>query len=71
MAINKIPAHVPINNMLYSEIVNGLYKDGSQIPGESVMTEKYGVSRHTLRLAPAILHEDGLIKGYPGLLSRN
>ncbi len=65
-AIDKIPAHVPIYNMLYSEIVNGLYKDGSQIPSESVLTEKYGVSRHTLRLALAILHEDGLIQKRQG-----
>jgi DNA-binding GntR family transcriptional regulator len=62
----KIPAHVPIYNMLYSEIVNGLYKDGTQIPSESALTEKYGVSRHTLRLALAILTEDGLIQKRQG-----
>lgn len=62
----KIPAHVPIYNMLYSDIINGLYKNGEKIPSESALTEKYGVSRHTLRLALAILTEDGLIKKSQG-----
>jgi len=62
----KIPAHVPIYNMLYSEIINGLYKEGAKIPSESVLTGKYGVSRHTLRLALAILTEDGLIQKSQG-----
>jgi GntR family transcriptional regulator len=62
----KIPAYVPIYNMLYSNITNGLYKDGEMIPSESVLTEKYGVSRHTLRMALAILNEDGLIQKHQG-----
>jgi GntR family transcriptional regulator len=62
----KIPVHVPIYNMLYADIINGLYKDGTQLPSESALTEKYGVSRHTLRLALAILNEDGLIQKRQG-----
>lgn len=57
----KIPSYVPIYNMLYSDILNGLYKSGSLLPSESVLTEKYGVSRNTLRQALTILNEDGLI----------
>jgi len=52
--------------MLYADIVNGLYKDGEKLPSESTLTEKYGVSRHTLRMALAILSEDGLIQKYQG-----
>ncbi len=62
----KIPAHVPVYNMLYADIVNGLYKDGSQLPSETSLTEKYGVSRNTVRLALAILNEDGLIQKSQG-----
>ncbi len=62
----RIPTHVPIYNMLYSDIVNGLYKDGDVLPGEMALTEKYGVSRNTLRLALAILNEDGLIQKRQG-----
>jgi DNA-binding GntR family transcriptional regulator len=62
----KIPAYVPVYNMLYSEIINKLYKDGSQLPGETSLAEKYGVSRNTIRLALAILSEDGLIQKSQG-----
>lgn len=57
----KIPSYVPIYNKLYSDIVSGVYEDGSQLPSESALTEKYGVSRNTLRQALTVLTEDGLI----------
>ena len=66
MPTEKIPVHVPIYNMLYADIVNGLYKDGAQLPSETTLTEKYGVSRNTVRLALAILNEDGLIQKSQG-----
>ncbi len=62
----RIPVHVPVYNMLYADIINGLYKDGEQLPSETLLTEKYGVSRHTVRLALAILNEDGLIQKSQG-----
>jgi DNA-binding GntR family transcriptional regulator len=62
----KIPSHVPIYNMLYSDIVNGLYKNGDSLPSESALASKYGVSRNTLRLALAILTEDGFIWKHQG-----
>lgn len=62
----KIPSYVPIYNMLYSDIINGFYKYGSQLPSEVELTEKYGVSRNTLRQALTILREDGLIEKQQG-----
>lgn len=62
----KIPSYIPIYNMLYSDIINGFYKYGSQLPSEGVLTEKYGVSRNTLRQALTILREDGLIEKQQG-----
>lgn len=62
----KIPSYVPIYNMLYADIVNGLYKDGTWLPGETMLAEKYGVSRNTLRQALMILFEDGLIQKHQG-----
>ena len=62
----KIPSYVPIYNMLYSDIVSGFYQDGTQLPSETVLTEKYGVSRNTLRQALTILNEDGLIQKRQG-----
>ena len=57
----KIPSYVPIYNMLYSDIVNGLYESGTALPSENFLSEKYKVSRHTIRQALTILNEDGLI----------
>lgn len=65
-ATERIPAHVPVYNMLYAGIINGIYKDGVQLPSETTLSEMYGVSRNTVRLALAILNEDGLIQKSQG-----
>lgn len=62
----KIPSYVSIYNMIYSDIINGFYKYGAQLPSEVELTEKYGVSRNTLRQALTILREDGLIEKQQG-----
>jgi len=62
----KIPSYVAIYNMLYSDIINGLYKNGTQLPSETVLSEKYDVSRNTLRQALTVLAEDGLILKHQG-----
>ncbi|TFG91147.1 MAG: GntR family transcriptional regulator [Candidatus Atribacteria bacterium] len=62
----KIPSYVPIYNKLYTDIINGILADGSQLPSESALTEKYGVSRNTLRQALTVLNEDGLISKSQG-----
>lgn len=60
-SIEKVPSYVPIYNMLYSDIVNGLYLNSDILPSENVLSEKYNVSRNTVRQALTILKEDGLI----------
>lgn len=62
----KIPSYVPIYNKLYTDIINGILVDGSQLPSESALTQKYGVSRNTLRQALTVLTEDGLISKSQG-----
>lgn len=62
----KIPSYVSIYNKLYTEIISGELPDGSQLPSESMLTEKYGVSRNTLRQALTVLNEDGLISKRQG-----
>ncbi len=57
----KIPCYVPIYNMLYADILHGVYPYGTQLPGEHTLTQKYHVSRNTLRQALTILSQDGLI----------
>ena len=56
-----MPTYLGIYNALYSDILNGVYSPGQLLPGEIALSEKYGVSRNTLRQALAILSEDGMI----------
>lgn len=57
----NMPVYLGVYNSLYSDITEGVYAPNEQLPGESALSEKYGVSRNTLRQALAILCEDGMI----------
>ena len=57
---------IPVYNMLYSDIVNGICQSGTVLPSESSMTKKYGVSRNTLRQALTIFNEDNIIEKLQG-----
>lgn len=57
----KLPSYIPIYNRLYDDIVQGVYEKGSLLPSENVLSEKYHVSRNTLRQALTILNQDGYI----------
>lgn len=56
-----VPTYVSVYNKLYTDIMNGVYLENEFLPGESVLAQKYEVSRNTLRQALAVLSEDGLI----------
>lgn len=62
----NMPSYLGIYNALYSDIINGVYSLGETLPGETTLSEKYGVSRNTLRQALAILNEDGMIQKSQG-----
>ena len=68
MTSSHVPAYVSIYNSLYLDIINGVYAPGDYLPGETVLAEKYNVSRNTLRQALAVLNEDGLITKSRGTL---
>ena len=57
----NIPAYIGVYNSLYKDITDGVYPPNETLPGETALSQKYGVSRNTLRQALAILHEDGMI----------
>lgn len=57
----SLPTYLGVYNSLYTDIMNGIYPPETYLPGETTLSEKYGVSRNTLRQALAILNEDGLI----------
>ncbi|XBX10739.1 GntR family transcriptional regulator (plasmid) [Enterocloster clostridioformis] len=58
---DTLPSYLGVYNSLYTDIMNGVYPPETYLPGETALSEKYGVSRNTLRQALAILSEDGLI----------
>lgn len=58
---SKIPSYVAVYDLLYQDIVNGVYKKDSPLPGETFLANKYQVSRNTLRQALTILVQDGYI----------
>lgn len=62
----KEPAFVAIYEDLFNRLEQGEYQPGDQLPPETVLAERYGVSRNTLRQALAILCEDGRIYNVQG-----
>lgn len=61
LSAGNVPAYIEVYNSLYSDIMNNVYLEDNQLPSENTLSEKYGVSRNTLRQALAILCEDGLV----------
>ena len=55
------PRHGDIARELRAAIVGGFLPVGSLLPRELDLCARYGVSRHTVRLAIASLAEDGLV----------
>ncbi|MGC4018505.1 MAG: GNAT family N-acetyltransferase [Muricomes sp.] len=62
----RLPSYIPVYNQLYSDIISGVYEKGSMLPSETVLAEKYCVSRNTLRQALTILTQDGHIYKHQG-----
>lgn len=58
---SRIPSYVAVYDLLYQDIINGVYETGSPLPGETFLANKYKVSRNTLRQALTILVQDGYI----------
>jgi GntR family transcriptional regulator len=51
---------------LRAGIYGGRYRRGSRLPTEPDLMAAHGVSRHTVRLALGLLHQEGLIEAFPG-----
>jgi GntR family transcriptional regulator len=59
--MRRRPAHGVIRDALRSEIQEGALRAGDQLPTEYELVERFGVSRHTVRLALQQLASEGLI----------
>lgn len=58
--------YVQIYNAIRSDIILNLYQDGSLLPTEAQLMEKYGASRNTVRKAVSMLQNDGFISTRQG-----
>ncbi len=56
-----VPLYQQVRNVLKGQILSGALKPGDKIPPESVLCEKYGVSRITVRQAIKSLVEEGFL----------
>ncbi len=64
MDINKkqlIPIYYQIFEELYKDIREGVYQEGDRFPSETILCEKYQVSRGTVREALKMLFQQGLL----------
>ncbi|HKL13385.1 MAG TPA: GntR family transcriptional regulator [Halanaerobiales bacterium] len=61
MANEYLPKYIKIKNDIEDMINEGKIKPGSKLPTENELSEKYGVSRHTVRKALNILRQEGLL----------
>ncbi|MFK0106958.1 GntR family transcriptional regulator [Streptomyces sp. NPDC091217] len=63
----QVHKHHRIARVLADEIRSGVHADGSRLPGEHALRERFGVSRTTLRQALQVLGEEGLISTHAGI----
>ncbi|MGJ3701181.1 GntR family transcriptional regulator [Variovorax sp. AFSI2.2] len=61
------PLYSALAGVLTRDIQEGKYQAGSILPSEKELTERYGVSRQTVRQALRIVREEGLISSHPGI----
>jgi GntR family transcriptional regulator len=63
----QVHKHHRIARVLADEIRAGVHSDGDRLPGEHALTQRFGVSRSTLRQALQVLGEQGLIATHAGI----
>jgi len=51
-----------ISEKLIDEIRSGALKSGTQLPADTVIAERFGVNRHTVRRAVGHLQQEGLLR---------
>ena len=61
------PTYKAIYDLLKKDIASGIYPEGALMPTESVLSEKFGVSRPTVARAYNKLQEEGIITKKKGM----
>lgn len=60
------PLYRKIATELRDEILSGSFSPGDRLPTETQLQERHSVSRNTIRLATALLVNEGLVESVPG-----
>ncbi|MEL6816974.1 MAG: GntR family transcriptional regulator, partial [Cyanobacteria bacterium J06598_3] len=56
------PLYIQIAHQLRERIQDGSYKRDQQLPAEAKLAAQFGVNRHTLRQAIALLKQEGILR---------
>lgn len=67
MAEAILTKHGLVAQALSSEIQGGKYKVGDRLPSEPELSQRFGVSRHTVRAALRTLNQQGLVSSQQGI----
>jgi GntR family phosphonate transport system transcriptional regulator len=59
---DALPRYVQISQKLRESIRQGVYKAEEKLPSENQLSNHFGVNRHTLRKAIALLKDEGLLR---------
>lgn len=62
MNYEALPRYVQISQKLRESIQQGVYKAEEKLPSENQLSDRFGVNRHTLRKAIALLKDEGLLR---------
>lgn len=55
------PVYAQLADLLRREILAGRLRTGEAIPSEATLQQEYGLGRHTVRRAVAVLRAEGLV----------
>ncbi|MEL6160879.1 MAG: phosphonate metabolism transcriptional regulator PhnF [Cyanobacteria bacterium J06623_5] len=62
MSASDSPLYIQISNQLRENIQAGRFQVGDKLPPESQLAQQFGVNRHTLRQAIALLRQEGSLR---------
>lgn len=66
MSYKSEPLYVQIKNHIFNQIKKGNYKSGDKLPSEKELSDKFNVSRITVRNALGQLEIENVVKRIPG-----
>ena len=66
MTDNVKPKYFSLMEQLKNDIVSGAIRPGEKLPSENELSQKYFLSRHTVRKALGILEQDGYVEAFHG-----